>query len=354
MVGLTVFCRYHYFAGNRGTASQVSPIASLSPTNSQFVTQVDVYSRSSVPEDRGSNASLRQRWIASFSSDSTESHRKIAEEIWLGGPRHIPWLAEMLLHEIEKSPDRAELTAGVLAKIGTPEAIAVILEAYRSEVADPNVRKNLTLVFDLIQNPAAVSFLFETAVEGKDLELYSAIIRAVARLSDETFVRTMTAALFPPSSERAQFVAESALRAVPAERLSTVAAEYIVPGLPPRLLHLFCTALGNDGSESSIHVLAAALEKVLPSERQIILDGLFRVNKAESANRLAELALRSADQEVRKTAVYALANLPSKVALATLERIRADARGADLKEQVDFVARLATKLSERASNSPNW
>lgn len=293
-----------------------------------------------------SSTNLRESWTKLFESTPKpplDDITKIENLILKDGATNVSWLGDLLSRDIVTGGERPEFTAMVLAKIGTPEAVKAILNAYNSNQANTNTKENLLNVFDLIKNPVAAPILFDEAVATKDLKLWPILIDTVARLADNNFQETLISRLSPPATDRIQFVASSVLVKVPSNILAPLIVKYLSLNLSSSVLSLFCTKLGDDGSESSIMALRSQLDVVPANQQQIVLDGIFRIHNEKSLPLLQKLALEDKNLKVRQFVIYAFGNFPSKIALPILTILSSDPRSNDMQSQIKFIINTLEK-----------
>jgi hypothetical protein len=293
-----------------------------------------------------SSTNLRESWTKLFESTSKPSLddiTKIESLILKDGAANTSWLGDLLSQDIIVGGERPEFTAGVLAKIGTPEAVKAILNAYNLKQANISTKENLLNVFDLIKDLTAAPLLFDEAVATKDLRLWPILINTVARLADNNFQETLISRLSPPAADRIQFVANSVLVKVPSNTLAPLIIKHLSSNLSSSVLSLFCTKLGDDGSESSIMALRSQLNVVPANQQQIVLDGIFRIHNEKSLSLLQKLALEDKNKKVREFAIYAFGNFPPKVALPILAILSSDPRSNDMQSQIKFIINTLEK-----------
>ena len=296
--------------------------------------------------------SLHDRWLASVQGRDLETLRQLEAEALLDPEDSTAWL----LSELNGNgplTDQQEFAARLLARIGTPEAVAALLSRYEQLAIDGMDTENLRSLIETIRNPAAAEGLLDYAVKCSDAQLYESVVRAVAGSADDNLLEALCEDLEAESNSRMLFVSETVLEHVPPGRVAGQFQSMLNTVTNPSSLRFVAGRLGDDGSESSIEALLHALDSAQGEARTVLLDGVFRIHAIESLPILEAIAVGNGARDVRKFAIYAMANYPLATVNPTLQRLLANSAAGEMQKQIRYVQSLLEKQQNASLSAGN-
>jgi hypothetical protein len=294
--------------------------------------------------------SVSDRWKISVRERNLDAMRLIESEVIAHPEESTTWLRSVL-EGTGPLTDMQEFAADLLARIGTPVAVNAILSRYEGLVLAGQDADNVRAVLDHVSNPESASHLLAYAAECSDTRLFESIVQAVARSADKAMLDDVCDGIANSSDSRMRFVSESIVRHVPPQRVAEHFQAMVGAVTNTTSLRFIAARLGDDGSQSSIDALTSAARSAQGENRTMLLDGIFRISALDALPRLEAIVVGNADYDVRKFAVYAMANYPLTTVAPVLDRLLTNSRVADVQKEVRYVQGLLQKQNLSAKSA---